>query len=183
MRSFIGIDFSSRLKREVADFQELLKEFAVSGRWKRADNFHLTLKFLDEISDAQVQAIDAVLKRISWGTKEFCLNISHLGSFPGKGCLRVLWLSVSGDLQQLSALQNHIETGLAPIGFEKERRKFIPHITIAQDVIFDRDFEKIKKLAAVQSFSEIKADHLSLFKSEQIRKNRVYTPLKEYKLG
>ena len=46
MRLFVGIEFGGKTKSEIAKVCDVLKTMCVKGRWKREDNFHLTLKFL-----------------------------------------------------------------------------------------------------------------------------------------
>lgn len=182
MRTFIGIDFSREFKDGLALIQSQLRTMASEGRWKYIDNFHLTLKFLDEIDLRQAAKIKEKLDEICSHTSGFKLQVSDLGFFPGKGCLRVLWLSFCGEMDKLDKLQAEIEAGLLETGFETEKRPYKPHITIGQDVIFSRDFEEIKEEINVKSLPDIWVDRLYLFKSEQIGKKRVYTPMQEYHL-
>ncbi|MCX7745519.1 MAG: RNA 2',3'-cyclic phosphodiesterase [Clostridia bacterium] len=182
MRSFIGIDFSKELKSKIADIQMKLRSDADVGRWKYIDNFHLTLKFLDEISKEQTDDIHQKLEEISERTEKFELRLEELGNFPGKDKIRVVWLSVGGELERLHHLQRQIDQALELIGFEKEKRKYTPHITIAQDVRFRSHFEEVKKRVLLDTLPSIKVDKLYLFKSEQIGNKRVYTPVREYKL-
>jgi len=58
----------------------------------------------------------------------------------------------------------------------------VPHVTIAQDVVFNKDFEEIKGLVGNYRFATIEVQSVNLFKSEQIGGKRVYTPLTEHKL-
>ena len=53
MRTFIGIDFEDAIKNNILELQNKLRKYVVKGRWKHSDNFHLTLKFLDEIDSEQ----------------------------------------------------------------------------------------------------------------------------------
>lgn len=180
MRSFIAIDFSRSLKELIAQLQMELRATAVRGRWKHIDNFHLTLKFLDEIEPSQVEEIGRELQDICRDTLKFDLNISSLGNFPGRDCLRVLWLGIGGDLACLNRLQGRIDTQLEPLGFPREKRRYTPHVTIGQDVVFKEDFEDIRKIAVIERFPQIKADAVYLYKSEQIGSRRVYTPVSKF---
>lgn len=181
MRAFIAIDFSRELKKQIADFQSGIRRYAFSGRWKHTDNFHLTLKFLGEINPGKADEINRELDEIRAKTGVFRLRINELGYFPGKDCMRVLWLGLGGDLDKLNALQAAIEAGMSKLGFEKEKRRYIPHITIAQDVRLERDFEEIRKIFHRRTFDEIIADKVYLVKSEQIGQKRVYTPIAEHR--
>jgi len=183
MRTFIGIDFDDELKKNIFELQQRLRELAVKGRWKHSDNFHLTLKFLDEIDEKQKMEIDNALRQISCETKPFELSLSGLGIFPGGDSVRVLWLGVTGDMPELKYLQGSIDQALEPIGFPKDKRAYRPHITIGQDVVFKLEFDEIKKIIGEVKLTAFKVNRLFLFKSEQIGYKRVYTKIEEYKLG
>ncbi len=182
MRSFIAVDFSRQLKSEIAGLQSMLRSHAASGRWKYIGNFHLTLKFLDEIDLKKVSEISDKMREICAGTEKFKLGISELGNFPGKECLRVLWLGIGGELDRLNSFQNKIDAALEGMGFRKENRSYTPHITIGQDVVFYTEFGKIKELAGVSRMPEFLVEKAYLFKSEQVGGRRIYTPVNEFKL-
>ena len=180
MRTFIAIDFDKRLKNGIADLQTRIRNKASSGRWKYIDNFHLTLKFLDEINDIQLYDINTNLKEVCCNNRSFTLNVAKLGYFPGKGSIRVLWLGFEGDLESLQSLHQDIDNSLYTLGFEEEDRKYTPHVTIGQDVILNEDLTKLTDCFDEMDFEPIDVNSVCLFKSEQIGKKRVYTKIGEY---
>ncbi len=181
MRTFIGIDFSIDLKNKIGDIQRELKKHSKSGRWKYVDNFHLTLKFLNEVDIVQVKEISKRLESICNNSRRFSLKISELGYFPGRDNIRVLWLGLNGDMNSLGKIYEDIEDNLQPLGFPKEKRKYSPHVTIAQDIVFEKEFHEIKSLVKLEEFPEVDVDRIFLFKSEQIGNKRVYTPINEFR--
>ncbi len=180
MRTFIGIDFNKELKNEIFNLQLNMKDFAAKGRWKYIDNFHLTLKFLGDINQAQKNLIDEVLRSICANTAPFSLSIDDLGRFSGKANIRVLWLGLNGDLKQLSQLHQSIDNSLEPLGFKKDTRAYSPHITIGQDIVLKCSFADLKSRLNLKSYPFL-VDRLFLFKSDQIDYKRVYTKISEYK--
>lgn len=182
MRAFIGIDFAPEVKKEIFDLQQRLRKYALKGRWKDSDNFHLTLKFLDEINEAQQAQIDQAMRQVCPAHKPFQLTVSGLGKFDGREAIRVLWLGLSGDLPELQSLQREIDQALASLGFPPERRKYRPHITIGQDLVFACDFAQICETIDAVQLGLTQVDSLYLFKSEQIANKRIYTKVTEYKL-
>lgn len=182
MRTFIAVDFSDEVKKEILGIQRRLKESAVSGRWKYADNFHLTLKFLGEVELRSISKINEILDEICGLQKPFVLKLSQLGQFRGDGCCRVVWLGMEGETHILAGLQGSIDSRLEEIGFEKEKRAYKPHVTIGQDVVFKEGFEAIAKKVEISGIPEISVGSVVLFKSEQIAGKRVYTPVKEHML-
>ncbi len=137
---------------------------------------------MDEISVSQKAEIDNVMKNICAGKTPFNLEISGIGTFAGKDSVRVLWLGISGDIKELKSLQQDINRSLASIGFPPEKRKFRPHITIGQDIIFADSFDHICNELGEVHLGSVKVNKLFLFKSEQIQHKRVYTKVTEYQL-
>lgn len=182
MRVFIGIDFDKALKDQIFEFQQSLKKYAVKGRWKYVDNFHLTLKFLDEINLTQQQQIDSVMKKISLEHNPFSLGVGDLGKFDGKTSIRVLWMGLNGDTKELQALHENIDEALAVEGFLQEKRSFKPHVTIGQDISLKYPFEEIQRDFNKVKFTSFGVNSIYLYKSEQIQNKRIYTKVAEYKL-
>jgi RNA 2',3'-cyclic 3'-phosphodiesterase len=182
MRSFIGVDFSPKLKRQIADLQSVLRNYTVSGRWKYVDNFHLTLKFLGEVSTGQMAQIGGRLEIVAAAVGGFRLSLSQLGFFPGREDIRVLWLGLEGDLQSLHLLQQKVESSMADAGFPREQRRYQPHITIGQDLVITKKPEELKALVDLEVLEPVPVEKLVLFQSEQIKGKRIYTPVCEYSL-
>lgn len=103
------------------------------------------MKFLDEINAKQQKQIDGELVRISKRYCPFRLETDEPGVFEGRDSIRVLWLGLAGDLQQLHSISSDIDRALAAIGFPPERRSYTPHITIGQDILFNSPFGRIKE--------------------------------------
>lgn len=171
------------MKNRIFELQQRIRKYAIKGRWKYIDNFHLTLKFLGEIDLNQILQIDEALKEICIEQMPFSLELSDMGIFKGKESIRVLWLGLSGEVQKLQLLHEKIDKALAPIGFMRESRKYTPHVTIGQDIIFECDFEQIRSELGKVLSGRIAVDRLYLFKSEQVNNKRVYTKISEYKFS
>lgn len=183
MRTFIGIDFDIKVKNEIKVLQSIVRENSIKGRFKYMGNFHLTLKFLGEISENQIPLINEVLKKSADNVGGFNLTIEKLGFFGGGGTnIRTLWLGLGGDLDSLNVLYENIEDGLSALGFEKEKRSYTPHITIAQDLVLNKEFQELKKILDLSRIPIIDVSEVSLIKSEQIQGKRVYTPISVFKL-
>lgn len=182
MRAFIGIDLENKMKTEILSLQRILRNHASQGRWKHSDNFHLTLKFLDEISLEQKRQIDEAMKKLCAAVKPFTLSLSGLGIFPGRDAVRVLWLGLTGDVEELQALYEGINKQLMPLGFPTEKRGYSPHITLGQDIVFKAGFDEVKHRMGEVRFEAFKVKQLYLFKSEQVQNKRIYSKISEYVL-
>jgi 2'-5' RNA ligase len=84
---------------------------------------------------------------------------------------------VAGDIEKLSAVQVSVENAMTGLGFEREERKFSPHLTLAR-IKFpkprDNWQQKIESIRDVK-LGVFEADRVSLMKSELKREGAVYT--------
>jgi 2'-5' RNA ligase len=183
MRAFVGIDFNREVKAAIEVLQKELKQYAVKGRWKYHDNFHLTLKFFNEIDSAEKGDVDTAVKAVCENIDAFRLRLGDLGVFKGRDNIRVLWMGMEGDTDKLLKLHKSLDNSFTSYGFEKEDRSFKPHVTIGQELIFNCNLETLKEIKESICFPEIIVNKLHLFRSEQIGKKRVYTKIEEYKMN
>lgn len=144
MRLFIAIDFET-LSGYFKDLQEQIpKDLA---KFKLANTFHLTLKFLGEVEENKVEKIKELLKEIK--LKSFNVDITNIGVFPNENYIKVIWVGLEDNIGVIN-LQQKIESSLQSL-FKKEKR-FHPHITLAR-VRFIKDKENF-----VDKLNEIKVE-------------------------
>src|SRR2546427_6874034 len=141
LRAFIAIQLSDEMKRQIGSVQaELKREASGSGRrgkavkigWTQPEGIHLTLKFLGDIQETQVEALREILHRVAAPARSFTLEARGLGAFPNPRAPRVIWLGLHGsndDMAELQRLQVALEDGVASLGYPKEARAFTPHLT------------------------------------------------------
>ncbi len=187
MRIFVGIDLKPTLKSEIIKLQSKIKPSAVKGNWKNEDDFHLTLKFLGDIREEQLTGLFETLEKINGQFNPFSIHLNGLDVFgsdvpspvTGLTPVRVLWLSLDGDLEALNDLYFVIENALCDYGFAKDYRPYAPHVTLGQDIKLAGTLETLK--AAFEPFDErIDVDAVTVFNSEVVGGKRVYTPLKSF---
>ena len=95
------------------------------------DNLHLTVKFLGEIDDRDVSRICNVLKGIE-SSGAIVLIPDGIHCLPERGPVRTICIGLKGDLARLQALYGNIEGVCEELGVRRERRRFLPHITLAR---------------------------------------------------
>ncbi|MCD6568041.1 MAG: RNA 2',3'-cyclic phosphodiesterase [Dehalococcoidia bacterium] len=133
IRSFIAIELPLEVRKELA---MLRKEMERGGhrfvRWVNVDGIHLTLKFLGDISFEQVAEITEVMAKSRRGISSFQLELAGLGGFPDLKRPRIIWVGISGEVNQLLKLQRSLDLSLASLGFAREMRPFTAHLTLAR---------------------------------------------------
>ena len=134
MRAFIAVDISEEARRLVAERINFLRARFSDLRvgWDKPEKLHLTLKFLGEIPPEKLPQVIAAVENAAKEIEPFSLVLEGAGAFPPRSAARVLWLGVNDESQNLSELQKRLETETEQIGFERERRAFKPHLTIAR---------------------------------------------------
>lgn len=133
LRCFVAIELPAEVSAGLADLRTQLERPSQHYvKWVRPDGIHLTLKFLGNIQAGRQVDVSRAIERSVEGSPPLHLEVSGLGGFPSLRQPRVLWVAVSGDVEQLEALQRKIDDALADLGFPREERRFVPHLTLAR---------------------------------------------------
>lgn len=163
LRTFIALPVPDAVAAFLKQIQERLRSPVANIRWVPVANIHLTLKFLGEIDPSAVPAINAQLDAVARSIPPFALSAEGVGVFPNLRQARVVWVGLSGDIKLLQALQQHLESGLATLGFKREPRAFRAHLTIG------RTRQRIDPKALGALLEPIKAEACKSFNVDQIR--------------
>jgi 2'-5' RNA ligase len=138
LRLFVAIELPDAWKEAVAAYQRRLQERIsidaprVRLRYVRPEGVHLTLKFLGETPANRLPSIEGALSQAVTTAPNFRLELRRVGSFSDRRAARVVWAGVAGDTDALRLLAERVDTRLASAGFARERRGFMPHLTIAR---------------------------------------------------
>lgn len=122
-RLFVALSLSEI----VADALSVLQYGVEGARWRPVENFHLTLAFIGEADRHGFGAAVDVLSTIE--APAFDMRLKGAGFFGDKRPTS-LWAGVEQN-DALAHLQGKVEAALRRAGFELERRKFTPHVTLA----------------------------------------------------
>jgi RNA 2',3'-cyclic 3'-phosphodiesterase len=130
VRLFIAIEIPNAIRDALNTFLRELRAVAPSAKWVRAENLHVTLKFLGHTEPEKRIAIEQALKAIR-SPQPVVLQIRGLGFFPNEKRPRVFWLGmdVSANLRPLA---EDIDHATSRLGFSAENRPFAPHLTLAR---------------------------------------------------
>ena len=132
IRVFIAIAVPPSVQDAVEELQERVKESRVPIRWVKPSHLHLTLKFLGNVNEEQIENIKESLIKAAREVNTFSLKASEIGVFPNINYPRVLWLGFEDESGQVHKLEKNIEFNLQKVGFKPEDRKFKPHLTIGR---------------------------------------------------
>jgi len=161
MRIFIAIEIPKGIKEYIYGIQENIRDNNVKAKFVGMPQMHLTLKFLGEVSDTDIEKIKELLKNIKFDA--YKAKLDKIGVFPNESYIKVIWVGIE-DNNKTMCLQQKIDSLL--INLFKKEKKFHPHITLAR-VRFVKDknnfIEKLnnieieKKGFGIKEFKVIKS--------------------------
>lgn len=189
VRSFIAIELPDELKLGLAQLEAQLKMSKQPWvKWVDPYSIHLTLKFLGSIAADRISEITRAMEEAIQGISPFHLEVKDLGVFPSLRRVQVAWVGISGKVDKLSQLQQHLESNLARLGFAPESRPFTPHLTLArlrnQASLDER--QRFGQLIASTKFEAtytIKVDAISLMRSQLTREGALYSRISSVRLN
>ncbi|MFB3766301.1 MAG: RNA 2',3'-cyclic phosphodiesterase [Methanotrichaceae archaeon] len=124
IRSFVAVGIPSSMLDDIARIQ---REIATGGlRLVKPELVHVTLKFLGNVPEEQIDEITEALRGIRY--MPFDAILKGMGAFPGRS-IRVVWLGLEGNFL---GLYQAVEDALASFGFERDKRGFSPHVTLGR---------------------------------------------------
>ena len=96
------------------------------------EKIHLTLKFLGDVAEDELDNVKQALQPISESHDPFEVSTSAFGAFPSEKKARILWAGIEAGSKNLRTMAEDVENLLAPAGFERETRPYLPHLTLGR---------------------------------------------------
>lgn len=183
LRSFVAVEIpaeiQSALARSTAPLQKALPKPFI--RWVAPQNVHLTLKFLGDVSPANLERLAEALKAEAVAHETFSMSVGGLGAFPTPRRARIIWIGLEAPAS-LMALLRGVEAVTARLGYASEDRPFSPHLTIGRvgQNVSGTDFQRIRTAlegATVGALGTLRVDAVHIFKSDLQPGGSVYTHL------
>lgn len=184
-RCFLGIALPQSVRDGLAQFAAALRDAGVRGSWVRSENYHLTIRFLGNLTASQLERIDAELPPVLASCPMATLRVRGAGAFPSVRRPRVLWAGLCVDSGDLGGIFAGAERTVRTLGLAAERHPAVPHITIARvrDAAGARELEKALAAIAAPASDAFEARSVALWKSTLHRSGAVYEQLREYPLS
>jgi 2'-5' RNA ligase len=123
-RLFTGIELPEDVVRRLS----MLRAGLNGASWIAPENYHITMRFVGDITDAQANHFADALADIQFDS--FDVEVSGLGSFGGNKP-RSLWAAIKPS-PALQLLQKAHERAARLAGLPPETRNFVPHVTLAR---------------------------------------------------
>ncbi len=124
MRIFVAVPVPEALRKKVA---ALGNEIAAPGISPvKSENMHLTLRFIGEVPDGELDGIKNLLEKVRF--KRFSCKVVGVGVFPNESFVRVVWAGCSSN-GAMEALAKQVAGALSGYGGDE---RFSAHLTIAR---------------------------------------------------
>lgn len=134
-RIFLAINLPEETKKELISLKEQLSGLPL--RWTAPQNLHLTLVFLGNTSEKEIQKIQKITKEVGVRHKSFSFTLSSLLYGPNEKKPRMIW--AKGEIpEELSILQKDLQEALE----QKNEHSFSLHITLAR--LREWEFKKME---------------------------------------
>ncbi len=177
MRLFIAALLPDEIRARMDEYIGALRSRCGGVKWEKREKLHVTLKFLGSVDDSNVPEITSVISCIVRNYSPFETEIAGYGGFPDMRYTRILYIGLSEN-PELSSLQGRIDEALEPLGFPRETRSFIPHVTIGRI----KGRLRIHEPFPIPEKCKFAIDEIAVVKSETRRDGSVYTPLHIFRL-
>jgi 2'-5' RNA ligase len=112
--------------RTIAALTQIQK--GVSGaRWSTPEKFHITTGYFGEVDDDRAEILDSELARLRLQSFELSLRgTGHFGSIEPHS----IWAGVTPH-PSLTRIHDHCRVAARRAGIVMEKRKYVPHVTLA----------------------------------------------------
>jgi RNA 2',3'-cyclic 3'-phosphodiesterase len=125
-RMFIALTLPPPVRNELAQLPRPMRGLA----WTRPEQFHLTLRFLGDVTDEERERMVARLAGVR--VEPFVLPIEGVGTFPPNRPPRVVFVGVGSGHPRLHQLRQRIDDAVLASGLPLDVRTFHPHVTMAR---------------------------------------------------
>lgn len=180
IRCFVAVECGGdEVAAKFNEVRRMLKATRADVKLVEPENIHLTLKFLGEIEPSLVEQVSQVVKETSF--QPFDARLEGVGVFPNLRRPRVVWAGITDGVPQLMEVWKDVDTKISGLGFERERRRFSPHITVGR-VRSGRNRDRlVEEISALSDyvFGDLQVDRIVLKKSVLTPRGPIYTTLAE----
>ncbi len=185
IRAFIAIELPLSLREALYDSVRRVGANVTDRaiRWVKPGNIHLTLRFLGDTQETLLPVIGEELQARVNSLNPLTLTTDKIGCFPDPGRPRVIWVGLTGDLEHLENLYQLVEQTVIDFGWEPEKRRFTPHLTLGRVNDSRKAAEARLPYGDVLVGQEFNIESISLIESTLTSSGAIYTPRIRCTLG
>ena len=184
LRTFLAVPVPRDVSSKKNMLYSTLENVDGDINWVKNAQLHLTMKFLGHTPESTINDVIDHVEKITPNMNPFDLKIEETGCFPVPTRPRILWLGLKGNLDLLKSMVESIENVLEPLGFPKDSRDILPHITLARIKYPQKHTPNVDPfLKSSYDPIDFPVDRMQFFSSELLPSGAVHTILKTFPLG
>ncbi len=183
LRAFIAVELPAEIQQGLVQVtNQLMQQLAgIPVRWVPVHNIHLTLMFLGDVSEANLQLVKDSLAEEAINHQPFDISIGKVGVFPSLQRPRVIWVGVEAP-GELMAVQSGVEHRMTRLGYPREERPFSPHLTLGRvsrniNQLEMRTISQVIQASKVGFMGVAHVNQFHLFRSDLRPDGAVYTKI------
>lgn len=181
-RAFVAADI--RPDERLKDILSGLRRSGADLKVVRPELLHVTVKFLGDTEEDMIDRIASKIEEAVRGVQPFDVRLAGMGAFPSLSNIRVVWVGME-DSGVLAQTAQRLDESLEGLGFERDKRGFKPHLTVARARSPSRmgAVQSILKEKAASDFGTYRVGSIRLKKSVLGPQGPTYSDVKEIPLG
>lgn len=131
IRCFVGLELPASYQQGLQEIISIWQHKLRSKiSWTKKGNWHLTLCFLGQLSQDQIQQAMSGLQQVRMPSFE--LKARGGGFFPPGRQPSVIWAGVESGSSECSRLAALIRQAVYPLGQNSNQQQFKPHLTLGR---------------------------------------------------
>lgn len=131
-RLFIALPFQREVIEALSEVKKMLQHNDAVLKIVPPQQYHLTLKFLGSVPFGRAEKMAEDFVRFMQSEETPVFSIRGLGAFPSLKKAQVVWAGIKEKNGRLESLQRCVEDFCGTYGFDREKRPFRPHLTLAR---------------------------------------------------
>ena len=173
VRCFEAIFPEEKVIKKSIEVLRLIDSLPMKTKLVEPENLHISLSFLGEKTDNEIQKIVNKLEIIAEGFHSFEVEFNGIEFIPNKSFIRVLAVKVKSFDGEV--LRNKIVSSVGGSSYPL-------HLTLARVKNVSNKNKVVESLSSINISEKSIVKSFYLVKSQLTKKGPVYTPIKEFKL-
>jgi 2'-5' RNA ligase len=167
IRSFVAVPLPEGVRAAIAGAAaELATDLPGMGWTKKAENFHITMKFLGPVAPERIDELGTALGEAFSSVPRFTVDVAGFGAFPSPRRAGVVFAAVADRNNRLGACAAIVESVAERLGFLRETRPFHGHVTVARHKRGGVDARAALDARTDRRFGTVPVDEIHLYESQ-----------------
>ena len=181
IRAFYAIDLNDEVRGATQHVVDKLMtyEWSEHVRWTPVENLHLTLRFLGDVTEQQLQELNMALEEKLKACTPFSIMFKEPRLFPHFKKPRVVAATVAHN-DELIHVADIFEECAVNVGLQPETRQYKGHLTLGR---CKKTFPRRTKIESLPFSSKLPVEKVALYQSQLSSEGPTYIKLTTLSFG